>query len=330
MKITLFNLLASICYVTFGFAESNDDSLDAISTISYSLSCPSSIEDQELDGLWEQASLCPDQNTLELAKYYSQIANEQPEFLEKSVELLDYLAEARAQYPNFEGNPLITSAMRSRMKPHLMPLDHPIKPILDTIFATRVTENIATFTAAGFKILFDQQTSFVKVAYHPSTPGYLYKVYFDDEVRQKSHKPGWHWLCNRCEGAAKIRRLIKKKKFIHFTVPDKWLYPLNHPNPSSPSPQPVILVVTDMNIRCQEETIEAWQTKITKRHMDELYAILKNGGGSRFLSGNVPYTHSGKFAFVDTEYPKRKVNVAKITPYLSPEMQKYWKKLTKK
>lgn len=303
---------------------------DGISSLSYHLSLlvdnPTDELKEEIENLWEEAH---HSDTLDLARFY--FGQNTKEGLQHAIECLDYLTEARSPYPNFDGNPLINSAMHRRMKPHLLPQNHPIKPIVDILFSTAVTENIASFTAAGFQILFDQPTSFVKVCSHPCTPGYLYKIYLDDEVRQKSHRPGWHWLCNRCEGADKIRRFIKKKKIKYFSVPDKFLYPLAHHNPNSPCPQPVVLIVTDMHIASEHRTLAAWKTKVTKKHLDELHSILTQaGGGSRFLSGNVPYTHGGKFAFVDTEYPKRKVNVEKVAAYLSPEMQKYWHKIIKK
>lgn len=41
---------------------------------------------------------------------------------------------------------------------------------------------------------------------------------------------------------------------------------------------------------------------------------------------NIPFTKSGKIAFIDTEhhYPGISVRYDKLTPFLSKEMQEYW------
>lgn len=157
-----------------------------------------------------------------------------------------------------------------------------MKPNLDAIFSQfRVTANLDSLRQAGFEIHYVKESSFIIVASHPFLPNYLIKLYPDSETRTRLNKPSWQWLVDRCEGAKRIRKLIKKKKIKHFTVPDKWLYPLP-PIPTTGIQHPVILLVTDMNLAEKGETREAWRTQITTEHLDELYNILSHGFGSNF------------------------------------------------
>lgn len=231
-------------------------------------------------------------------------------------------------YPNFSDNPLFTKEMRKLMAPHLIPLNHPLKATLDRIFiGSRVTANESSLAAAGFITLFSQQTTHILVVMHPDVPGYLFKIYLDTETRLKEGREGWRWLTDRCMGAARARNFILKKKMKYFCVPDKWLYPLPaEPASQGPIKQTVVLIVTDMNLVSKEEVSYAWKNLITRKHLDELYYLLSHGIGSRFLTGNIPYTKNGKFALIDTEYPKRKISLQKILPYLSDDMQVYWNK----
>lgn len=235
-------------------------------------------------------------------------------------------------YPNFSDNPLFTPFMRGETAPFLIPLSHPIKPILDAIFSqSRAIADEKALGEAGFQILYSQESSFIRVARHPALPGYLFKIYLDNEIRIKGGKPGWYWLKERCEGAKKIRRLIKKKGLRHFVVPEKWIYPLPlFPSSSGPIFQPIVLVVTDMNLVTREETKWAWKNLATVEVLDELYTILSHGYGSFFLTGNIPYSRVGQFALIDTEYPKRVINLKKVKGYLSEEMGAYWEFLIKK
>ena len=234
-------------------------------------------------------------------------------------------------YGNSADNPLFKSSTRQKIAPYLLPLDNSLKPVLDAIFLpARVTANASTFEAAGFVTVCAQQSSCVRVAKHPEVPGYLFKVYLDSEVRQKEDQPGWKRLKQRCRSVAKIRALINRKHLNHFVVPDKWIYPLPY-YPISPGPidQPIVLLVTDMNLVDRNQTKFAWKNLATKEILHELYIILSHGYGSSFLTGNIPYTQSGKFALVDTEYPRRAIKMKNVKKYLSSEMAAYWDRLVK-
>lgn len=235
-------------------------------------------------------------------------------------------AKHHTTYPDFKDNPYLTSEMRDKIKPYLLPLDHELKPLLDAIFSVgRVLQDEHALTQAGFTIVHSMHSSFIKVVKHPAIPGYLFKLYLDNETRLKGDKPGWWWLTNRCKGAERIREMIKKKNIKHFAVPDKWLYIVPSYFPSAgPIVQPVVVVETDMNLESHDMIAWAWQNLASRSVLDELYYILDHGSGSYFLTGNVPYSKSGKFVFIDTEYPKREIKMKKVKQFLNPEMQAYW------
>jgi hypothetical protein len=242
-------------------------------------------------------------------------------------------AAANSKYPNFDDNPYIDNTMRKRMRPYLLPLKNKLKVSLDEIFDTsRAIQNTKSFAKAGFITLFHQRHSLIRVAEHGALPGYLLKVYLDSDVLDG--RPGWECLTRRCQGAENLRRLIKEKKLEHFSVPDKWIYPLSFSNippaTNSKSVQPVILVVTDMDLVSRSKSRKIWRTKVTHKHLDELYCILSHGLASKTLPQNIPYTRSGKFACIDTEDPHKKINFNAVRRYLSPQMRAYWEELVRK
>lgn len=237
-------------------------------------------------------------------------------------------------YPHLTDNPYLDRKMQVELSPYLLPLNHPIKSALDRIFSqSRVIENERTLLDAGFSVIAGPMPlSFVIVARHPMIPGYVIKLYLDSETRQRKDVPHWRWLMRRCEGARGIRKIIKKKKIRYFSVPDKWLYILPvYPYSSVLTPQPVVLVETDMQPESFEVTERMWATAIKRKHLDELYSILRQGYGGHgtiFLTNNVPYTKLGKFAFTDTEDPQKEgLPLKHIKKYLSKEMQEYWESL---
>ena len=236
----------------------------------------------------------------------------------------------KSTYPYFADNPYLNEETRCSAAPYLLPLDHPIKPAVDEIFSrARVIDDETTLKEAGFEIIAAMPGSFVVVARHPAVPGYVFKLYLDTEPRYKDGIPNHIWLIRRCVGAAFIRNLIEIKKIRYFKVPDKWLYILPWQHPSyGPCRSPLILIATDMQLVSEEMTRYAWKTYATRRHLKELYAILKRGHGSKRIVENIPFTKQGFFAFTDTEYPVRKLPLEKVKHCFSDEMQEYWEKLT--
>lgn len=235
---------------------------------------------------------------------------------------------------DFQTNPPLSSSDFKKIRPFLLPSTHAIKPALDAIFgASRATVYDETLRAAGFEIKFLQPRSYIRVVCHPLLPGFLLKLYLDSDKRKKKGIPGWKWLVNRCEGAQKIRETIAKSHVKLFLVPKKWIYalPLSPPPPTGPQfdPKPVILVVQEMNLVSYAENKVAWKTKITRKHLEELYLIISQSGGSSYRPDNIAYTQDGTFAFIDTEYPDHKPDYHSIRPYLNDGTRGYWDKLVK-
>lgn len=233
-------------------------------------------------------------------------------------------------YPYLENNPTINNKIAKSITPFLIPIGLPLKQSLDDIFEkSRAIKNEKAFDEAGFETLFIQNLhSFIRVARHQDLPGYLLKVYLDSEPNERARE-GWKYLAQRCEGAANVRELIKSKKMVYFTVPDKWLYLLPFTSSQTSKDQPVLLVVTDMKLVSESKTEEAWKTKVTPQHLDELYCVISHGFASSGLVRNVPYTKNNTFAFIDTEKPKKTPKYDKVKHYLSKEMKGYWDKLVK-
>lgn len=240
---------------------------------------------------------------------------------------------AAPDYPNLKNNSLIDYRMQLQIAPYLLPIDHPMKPMLDSIFSqSRVIENERTLVDAGFEIIAGPMPySFIIVARHPMIPGYVFKIYLDSESRSRKNLPHWKWLFYRCTGAEGIRKIIKRKNIRYFLVPDKWLYILpTYPYSSAMNLQPIILMETDMEPESAEVTERMWKTGITRDHLDELYSIFKHGHGGPgivMLTDNVPFTKKGKFAFTDTEDPQGGAKLRYVKQFISEEFQEYWDSL---
>ena len=237
----------------------------------------------------------------------------------------EWEAQDKSYYPNFTYNPLLSERGRHMMDPYLLPLNHPAKGAMDRIFAKPgVIRNYKTVKAAGFKILHKQKKSFICVLKHPLLKGYLIKTYLDSEKRVPRDMPGWKRLTMRCIVAAKIKSIIAKHNIVSFIVADKWVYPLPTNESWSEDNQPIVLLVRDMKIYDPHASAKAWRKQANHQTIRELYEIFKRGYGSAFLVGNLPYTHSGRFAFIDTEFGKRKLPMIRLSRYFTPKLRRYW------
>lgn len=236
---------------------------------------------------------------------------------------------------NFQGNPYVTEQMRKLTEPFLLPPNHPLNYRLQALFgASRVTLNEGTLSAAGFVSHYRGKRSFVQVVTHPQLPEYVLKLQLDNEVRKKRGEPEWVWFSRRCQSARQIQEVIASKHIKNFTVPQKNLYPLPlHqavPEQIGYSRKHFILVADHMALVRKDLNIAAWQTKITKKHLDELYTIISRVGGSSYRADNIWFTCFNKFAFIDTEYPYHPPNFGSIAPYLSRSMRSYWQRLVRR
>lgn len=234
--------------------------------------------------------------------------------------------------PNLENNPYLSEEIKDRIRPYLISFDHPMRPVLDSLFLhKRITVDKKTFQKAGFRIIAKGPRTYVRVAKHREMPGYLVKVILDTILNEKKDKPSWEWFVQRCEGAKKIRNVIKKNKIKHFIAPKKWIYCL----PAEPSPPLdskhrrhfAIVLTTDMGLASKEENLYAWKNGMTEDHLNELYFILSHVVGSSYRPSNLALTKSGKFAFIDTEYPYDGPNYMRIHRHFSEKMQRYWEEL---
>lgn len=212
--------------------------------------------------------------------------------------------------------------------------DHWLRDAMDDIFKNfDAQKNSVEFDKAAFRMIC-KRTNDMIVADHANIPGYVIKIYLLEDKPEQS----WRWMVNRCKGAENVRNLIARKNLEHFIVPDKWIYELpgsshiakgEENTPIANRRTPACLIATKMNIGSSNEARRAWKEKITRAHLRELYCIFSHGFASTFLHQNIPYTKEGKFACLDTEVPFRHHKYSKVTPYLSPKMQEYWKLLVK-
>lgn len=202
---------------------------------------------------------------------------------------------------------------------YLLTRDHPMYPILEGIFKdTLILENYQTFFNAGFNIVSERDTTMI-VASHPLLKGYLLKLFLES-TRKMDWQEIWTNFWNRCKGAENIRNVIIEENIRYFSVADKWIY-----LPSATSFP--ILVVKDMQVAPKAESIKAWKTKITHRHIRELFSIVSRGLASSKFPSNIPYTKKRRFAFIDTECLLRRPSYQRGREHLSEKMQLYWDEL---
>lgn len=206
--------------------------------------------------------------------------------------------------------------------PYLLPSHSPLHHILHKIFANpEVMKNEHTFTNAGFITLFLRSRGNLRIARHPKLKNYLFKLYLTEEagLRMKSRQNA---LIRRCTVAAGLRRLIHEHKLRYITVPDKWLYEVA--NPAHPHEKLFVLIVQDMRLVSREKSKAAWKTKVTRRHLRELYCVLRHGYASLAIDQNISYTKSKTFSCIDTEYLPRNFELEKVKKYFSKKMRRYW------
>jgi hypothetical protein len=215
------------------------------------------------------------------------------------------------------------------MSSHLLPSDHLARILLQKLFRrSDVIVNEAAFLEAGFKIRSENPRSLMRVATHPALRGYVFKVFFVEDLGREREKPcGWKNFTVRCNQAKRIRRVIHERSFRHFRVPHKWLFHTPcHPS-CGPDDQPALLVAEFRDLVSRDDNERAWRHSVTEGHLHELYAILKGAGGVSSRPDNIAQTRQGWFAFIDTEYPPELHDYESIAPYLSRQMQQYWSSL---
>lgn len=227
-------------------------------------------------------------------------------------------------------NPHVPIEVWTMLEPYFLPTHHPIRKKLDALFSKqRATLSLKTFEKAGFGKQKLRQPTNIIVGRHADFSSYLFKVYLDSQPAVVE----WDNWIKRIEGAKAIESCCQAHEFSHFVVPQKWIYPL----PLNPSPplkeayarKNFILIVEEIPILHQKENENAYLKKITPQILDELYVILSETQAiDSVYIDNIPFTRSGKIAFVDTEHHHAgQVPFHKLTPRLNPKMQNYWQTL---
>lgn len=228
-------------------------------------------------------------------------------------------------------HPYVPQSIWSHLEPYFLPVNHPIKRRLDRFFEKqRATQSAKTFEEAGFGKPKMRQPTNILVGKHPLFPGYVFKVFLDTQPPVIE----WDNWIKRIEGARAIQNCLSRYQFRHFRVPQKWIYPL----PENPSPplsshyhrKNFILIAEDMHILSSKQNLKAFKKKISRQILDELYVILTEEGLiDSVYPSNIPFTEEGDLAFIDTEHHHSDADIPyhKLTPFLSTDMQKYWKKL---
>lgn len=239
-----------------------------------------------------------------------------------------------AATPTYVRTKYVTPEIWAKVRPYLLPENHPVKPKLDRLFSrSRVTLTNKTFKEAGFKRNRIGRFSRVMASSNPELPGVFIKAFADTELYVTID---WYKWIHRIEGSKAVRACLHSHNYQHkFKVPHKWIYPL----PADPSPpnsekylrKNFILVAEDMQIYEHEKNNDLYKKKITTEQLDALYTILQEVGlWDSCYAFNIPFSKDGKLAVVDTEYfHKWPVPFEKFTKYFSKSKAKYWEKLIK-
>lgn len=227
----------------------------------------------------------------------------------------------------------LDSKTKAELAPYLLPDDHPAKPILDSIFSeSRVLFNLKTLVDAGFLKSKPRDFSHLIVTKHPALPGYVFKLYLDSQ-RFHSMNPEYHFWKLRINGANLVRQEIAARGLSsQMKVPNKWIYLL----PDEPEPDPdyypkyTIIIEDDMDLVSNDENYAIWKSNaITPEFLTTLYHFLKDLGMQDCAKpDNIPFSHDGRIAFIDTQsYGLKKVWFKKLTKFLSDENREVWKAL---
>lgn len=231
--------------------------------------------------------------------------------------------------------PAVSEDIWEGSSPYFFPETHPLKETLDAIFSnSRVIFSEESMRSAGFINPKPQKHTQMIVTKHPDLPGLIIKTYFDCQRYFEKMREDEHWL-QRIEGARLIQELVNDHGWQdHFKIPKKWIYPLPvYPEPSKKfQGKYFILVEEDMDLCDSAANKVLWGSAfVTPELLDQVYFIVTELGLYDSPSpDNLPFSHDGKLAFIDTQYfyiwP---IGYRKLNSVLSKEMLRYWKSITK-
>lgn len=199
----------------------------------------------------------------------------------------------------------------------------------ESLFADpEVIRSVDTLKKAGFETKGPQQWSRIIVAKHEKAPGYLFKIYVDEEKYPGSRCDFEYWQ-RRIEGAQKVaQEIVKRDVSDRFKVPQKWIYKLSREGKA----RNFILIVEDMDLLDETANISRWGGEtVSKELLANLWEICEAVGLRDSLKpDNIPFCKDGKIAFIDTEqhgcWPLR---AERLTPFLREDLRGYWEELVK-
>lgn len=236
-----------------------------------------------------------------------------------------------ASVKNYSAHPYISEETWLKVRPHLLPDNHPIRHTLDKMFTKkRHSQTLQSLQESGFKTKGGPENHSKTIfCTHKNIKGYVAKIIPDefnaDEVTR---------LLSRIIGAHTVQEIIDKYDYRKMIkVPKKWLYVL----PPEPSPPPemirknFILIAEDMDIYSKEENYPIWKSFLmTPELLHAVYTVITEGGlNDSVYAFNIPFSKDGKIAFIDTEdHHKWPIPYFRLRKYLSNEMKIYWDQLT--
>lgn len=186
--------------------------------------------------------------------------------------------------------------------PHNHVLQKPLKELFKDL--DLLSQSYQELQDAGFEVL---KYSSIVVAKHPRLKGYVIKFFISDIPEEEQIQN----FVTRVQGSKALQEFIAQNDLQYIVTPKKWLYELQ---------DKYILIAEDMNILSASETRKAY-SKLASPALDELCMTVKKFRGLDSIIKNMPFTKSGKIAFIDTE--KWKISkpffLRHITPLLDPE-----------
>lgn len=197
---------------------------------------------------------------------------------------------------------VVHDSVWQRVKPYLMPLNHPIRAKLDRLFSSkRVLLNSDTLSQAGFKKATPGPFSKAVVSEHSKMKGYFFKMFMDSQ----HNLIDWEQWVRRCYGAASCRASIHQLNLrSHFAVPHKWIYPL----PARPVPPPqysqkfFICVAEKIPIYKRDKNYKKWR-KMSRQRLEAIVILLQREGLTDSIRAfNLPFSKDGRNALIDLEH----------------------------
>jgi hypothetical protein len=225
----------------------------------------------------------------------------------------------------YSKSPHISDKVWETVKPYFLPSNHPIKKRLDQIFSTRPSASEKRLKNAGFNKPRHRPQSKMVVSHHPDLPGYLFKLYTDDQKLVD-----YTLIIHRIKGAESIKRSIKRHGYDKFfKVPKKWIYPLPVETSRSRG-QNFVLVVEDAKILSHKQNYSKWRgEEMTQERAKAIFTLLKeNGLRDTIHPFNLPFCKDGKMAFIDTEYHHSgPVHFTRMTRHMPKALRPFWQRL---